>query len=55
MGLRMIGRLSGLTGATEVFVHRRWALRVLVGARGSEPLFSVGGGAHRCPAPILAA
>nr|WTB33056.1 hypothetical protein OG781_29510 [Streptomyces sp. NBC_00830] len=46
-GLRTIGRLLGLIGVTKAFAHRRWVLQVLVGAPGSEPLFSVGGGAHR--------
>ncbi|MEU0834711.1 hypothetical protein ACNPQM_26950 [Streptomyces sp. NPDC056231] len=47
MGLGMIGWLLGLIGVTKAFAHRRWVLRVLVGAPGPEPLFSVGGGAHR--------
>ncbi|MFD3490030.1 hypothetical protein ACFWWB_05575 [Streptomyces sp. NPDC058690] len=55
MNLRTIGRPLGPIDVTKAFVHRGRVLRVLVGARGSGPLFSVGGGAHRCPAPILAA
>ncbi|MFF2329888.1 MULTISPECIES: hypothetical protein [unclassified Streptomyces] len=47
MGLGMTGWLVGLIGITKAFAHRRWVLRVLVGAPAPEPLFSVGGGAHR--------
>ncbi|MEU9623361.1 hypothetical protein [Streptomyces sp. NPDC048155] len=47
MGLGMTGWIVGLIGITKAFAHRRWVLRVLIGARAPEPLFSVGGGAHR--------
>ncbi|MER5848624.1 hypothetical protein ABT126_16585 [Streptomyces sp. NPDC002012] len=47
MGLGMTGWIVGLIGTTKAFAHRRWVLRVLIGAPAPEPLFSVGGGAHR--------
>ncbi|MEU6013168.1 hypothetical protein ABZ826_03650 [Streptomyces sp. NPDC047515] len=47
MGLGMTCWLVGLIGVTKAFAHRRWVLRVLVGAPAPEPLFSPGGGAHR--------
>ncbi|MFF9506128.1 hypothetical protein ACF1BU_01820 [Streptomyces sp. NPDC014724] len=47
MGLGMTCWLVGLIGVTKAFAHRRWVLRVLVGAPAPEPLFSAGGGAHR--------
>ncbi|MFI6726591.1 hypothetical protein NRF20_18495 [Streptomyces sp. R-74717] len=47
MGLGMTGWIVGLIGITKAFAHRRWVLRVLIGATAPEPLFSVGGGAHR--------
>ncbi|MFE7356324.1 hypothetical protein ACFU8Q_24845 [Streptomyces sp. NPDC057543] len=46
-GLGMTGWITGLIGITKAFAHRRWVLRVLIGAPAPEPLFSVGGGAHR--------
>ncbi|MFD4945905.1 hypothetical protein ACFVYE_28365 [Streptomyces sp. NPDC058239] len=47
VGLGMTGWIVGLIGITKAFAHRRWVLRVLIGAPAPEPLFSVGGGAHR--------
>ncbi|WP_335934312.1 hypothetical protein [Streptomyces sp. PTD5-9] len=47
MGLGMISWITGLIGIVKAFAHRRWVMRVLVGAPRPEPLFSVGGGAHR--------
>ncbi|MFF8913404.1 hypothetical protein ACF08M_08790 [Streptomyces sp. NPDC015032] len=47
VGLGMTGWIVGLVGITKALAHRRWVLRVLIGARAPEPLFSVGGGAHR--------
>ncbi|WP_405685250.1 hypothetical protein [Streptomyces sp. NBC_00057] len=47
MGLGMTGWIVGLIGITKAFAHRRWVLRTLIGAPALEPLFSVGGGAHR--------
>ncbi|MFD4758893.1 hypothetical protein ACFWOJ_08325 [Streptomyces sp. NPDC058439] len=46
-GLGMAGWLIGLIGIIKAFAHRRWVLRVLIGAPRPEPLFSAGGGAHR--------
>jgi hypothetical protein len=46
MGLGLIAWLTGLIGLVKAFAHRRWVLRVLVGAPPTTPLFSVGGGAH---------
>ncbi|MFD4858206.1 hypothetical protein [Streptomyces atratus] len=46
-GLGMTGWNIGLIGIIKAFAHRRWVLRVLIGAPAPEPLFSVGGGAHR--------
>ncbi|MFB7914234.1 hypothetical protein [Streptomyces sp. NPDC056061] len=47
MGLGMIAWIIGLIGIVKAFAHRRWVARVLVGVPAPEPLFSVGGGAHR--------
>ncbi|MFG2624235.1 hypothetical protein [Streptomyces sp. NPDC048473] len=47
VGLGMTGWIVGLIGISTAFAHRRWVLRVLIGASAPEPLFSVGGGAHR--------
>ncbi|WP_326767259.1 hypothetical protein OG978_24595 [Streptomyces sp. NBC_01591] len=47
MGLGLICWIIGLIGVVKAFAHRRWVLRVLVGAPVPEPLISVGGGAHR--------
>ncbi|MFJ1890377.1 hypothetical protein [Streptomyces sp. NPDC088170] len=47
MGLGLTGWIVGLIGLVKAFAHRRWVLRVLVGAPAPEPLFSVGDGAHR--------
>ncbi|MCX4770430.1 MULTISPECIES: hypothetical protein [unclassified Streptomyces] len=47
MGLGFIGWLIGLTGVTKALLHRRWVLRVLIGAPAPASLISSGGGAHR--------
>lgn len=47
MGLGFIGWLIGIIGATKAFLHRRWVIRVLIGASAPAPLVSSGGGAHR--------
>lgn len=47
MGLGLICWLVGLIGVIKAFWHRRWVLRVLIGASAPEPLISSGGGAHR--------
>ncbi|MFF9348091.1 hypothetical protein [Streptomyces sp. NPDC014734] len=47
MGLGMIAWITGLIGIVKAFAHRRWVARVLVGVPAPEPLFSLGGGAHR--------
>ncbi|MFE6663103.1 hypothetical protein ACFVFH_06000 [Streptomyces sp. NPDC057697] len=47
MGLGVTAWIVGLIGLVKAFAHRRWVLRVLAGAPAPEPLFSVGGGAHR--------
>lgn len=47
MGLGFIGWLIGLTGVTKAFLHRRWVLRVLIGAPAPASPVHSGGGAHR--------
>ncbi|MFB7559459.1 hypothetical protein [Streptomyces brevispora] len=47
MGLGFIGWLIGLTGVTKALLHRRWVLRVLIGAPAPAPLISFGEGSHR--------
>ncbi|MFC8227034.1 hypothetical protein [Streptomyces sp. NPDC057287] len=42
MGLGFLAWLTGLTGLVKAFAHRRWVLRVLVGAR-AEPLVAADG------------
>ncbi|MFJ9057625.1 hypothetical protein [Streptomyces sp. NPDC102409] len=42
MGLGLLAWLTGLTGLVKAFAHRRWVLRVLVGARTEQP--ATGGG-----------
>lgn len=47
MGLGLIGWLIGLIGVTKALLHRRWVMRVLIGAPAPYTLISSGGGAHR--------
>lgn len=47
MGLGLVGWLIGLIGVTKALLHRRWVIRVLIGAPAPATLISSGGGAHR--------
>lgn len=47
MGLGLIGWIIGLIGVTKALLHRRWVIRVLIGAPAPATLISSGGGAHR--------
>ncbi|MEU5167323.1 hypothetical protein [Streptomyces mutomycini] len=42
MGLGLIAWLAGLTGLVKAFAHRRWVLRVLVGAPEDPPVTAGG-------------